>query len=224
MKIAIVIPKHNFSQSTRAAIPTLAYTYAQRSAFRKTIHFFCGWVPDPLAPKARILPQTIDVADIKKAGPLFVDRIRRFQPDIIELHGHMDPAAYLSHDFPHLPFIFYSHHPNNNLRSIKNHNFAHILCVSHASAQEAAKHLPTTKITVIHNAIATEGWIAKESEKENIIFFCGRIVSIKGIQQFIEAASAIKSQFLDWRFVVLGWISPKQRSFYYQQKNISKST
>ena len=218
MKIAIVIPKHNFSRSTRAAIPQLAYTYAQRSVFRETIHFFCGWVPDPLEPKASILPQTIDVTDIKKAGPLFVDRIRRFQPDIIELHGHIDHAAYLSQAFPHLPFVFYSHHPNNNLRSIKNHNLAHIVCVSHTSAQEAAKHLLTTKFTVIHNALATEGWIAKENEKENIILFCGRIVSHKGIQQFIEAAAAIKSQFTDWRFVVLGRVGQKERNFFDQQK------
>ena len=90
--------------------------------------------------------------------------------------------------------------------------------MSHTSAQEAAKHLPTTKFTVIHNALAAEGWIAKESEKENIILFCGRIVNHKGIQQFIEAAAAIKSQFTDWRFVVLGRVGQNEKDFFDQQK------
>ena len=220
MKIAIVIPQHNFNRSTRAAIPQLAYTYAQRSAFRETIQFFCGWDADPLDPKASILPQTIDMLDVEKAGPLFADRIRHFQPDVVEIHQNFRIAFYLADVLPHLPVVLYSHQPNNNLISIKNHDFAHVVCVSHTSAQEAAKHLPTTKFTVIHNALATEGWIAKESEKENIILFCGRIVSHKGIQQFIEAAAAIKSQFTDWRFVVLGRVgqNENERDFFDQQK------
>ena len=189
-----------------------------KKRFSRDDSIFCSWVPDPLDPKASILPQTIDMRDVEKAGPLFADRIRRFQPDIVEVHQKVEIAFYLADVLPHLPVVFYAHGSNKNFISIKNHNFAHILCVSHASAQEAAKHLPTTKITVIHNAIAAEGWIAKESEKENIILFCGRIVSIKGIQQFIEAAAAIKSQFTDWRVVVLGRAKSNKKDFFDQQK------
>ena len=221
MKIAIVIPKHNFSRSTRAAIPQLAYTYAQRSAFRETIHFFCGWVPDPLDPKASILPQTIDIKDIKKAGPLFVDRIRRFQPDIIELHGHIDHAAYLSRAFPHLPFVYCLHIASREQEWYqKTKNFMHIVCVSDFARKFTETNNPKdkAKFAVIKNALPTDGWLAKDSKKENIILFCGRIIPHKGIQEFIEAASAIKSQFPDWRFVVLGRAA--DRDYYVQQETM----
>ena len=221
MKIAIVHP-NKCDRLMPRAMAIVLHEFVQANQGRDQIKVFSGWDADPLDPKASILPQTIDMLDVEKAGPLFADRIRHFQPDVVEIHQNFRIAFYLADVLPHLPVVLYSHQPNNNLISIKNHNFAHVVCVSHTSAQEAAKHLPTTKFTVIHNALATEGWIAKESEKENIILFCGRIVSHKGIQQFIEAAAAIKSQFTDWRFVVLGRVgqNKNERDFFDQQKEM----
>ena len=227
MKVAIFLPGRSFSQKAGISIAVIAHSYAQRSSFRETIRFFCPWLPDPLDPEADMLPQTT-AKTLEEEGPLFADHISRFQPDIIEVHQQQSYAAYLAHALPDIPVILYIHgivRPPQWHQEVSAafNEIAHIICISDFARRYFCAHHPKNKrkFSTLHNSLPTQGWLTKDSEKENIILFCSRIVPEKGIEQFIQAAAQIRNEFPDWRFVVLG--RERDQNYHVQQETIFKN-
>ena len=228
MKIAILMSGWFFSQNRCFAQGTLACHYGQASRLRGgVVQFFCRWLPDPFDPEADMLPETAQHTP-EEENPLFAERIGRFQPDIIEIHSSHVSAHYLACALPDVPVVLWLHGHKPAVKWPKEFSEAlnqitHMMTVSDFTRQLVGEILPEhkKKITTFHNALPAEGWLAKDSEKENIIIWCGRMRSFKGIEEFVQAASVIKSQFPDWRFVVM--VLERDKDYRIQQETIFKN-
>lgn len=94
--------------------------------------------------------------------------------------------------------------------------FDHLLAVSHATNQEMlAAGVPSSKITVIHNAIDTQAWGPRQQSSSlrmelglddafPVIGYVGRIDPEKDLETWLKAAAMVGRQYSRARFVLVG--------------------
>ncbi len=217
MKIAIAIREESRNpRKPQTSMRILIHSYMLHSRFGQTTQVF--YMTDKRFPQL---------------DPSVAEQIKFFSPDIIECQGRFAAIISFVDAFPSVPIVGYIHGVLSNYNSnLKAHKFPegksmdrifHYIFVSDYARRNWKSYYPQLKgkTSVVHNALLTEGWFAEDSEKENIILFCARLMPEKGIEQFIEAAAAIRSEFPQWRFVVV--VRKRNADYYLQQETAFKN-
>ena len=216
MKIAIVHPGQGFDTLKPSSFCTIICELATVQQKDTQTRIFAGWTPSPDARFDLNLLPPPSTRIYKSEAALFADRIRKFCPDLIEVHFNSMTAARIASALPDIPVVFYRHlgdvpYPRlKHLRRSWRYCWpAHIISVSHFIHRASVALRPETasRSSVIHNTLAANPWLSQECDKENIILFCGRAIQIKGIEPFIQAVGDILPNHPDWRAVVLSALS-----------------
>ncbi|MBE7548644.1 MAG: glycosyltransferase family 4 protein [Planctomycetia bacterium] len=156
-------------------------------------------------------PDLIYVNTLAHCSPLIASKILRIP---ILLHMH-EPKSYVSYNSigGKLRSFAVLYLPNQ------------FICVSKATKNLLIdKGIPDKKITVVYNGVNTEEFKPFEEMRQKkrkelgandanvLVGFIGQIVSRKGIEEFLEAASMVREKEKKFKFIVVG--GPLDASFF----------
>ena len=217
MKIAIVHPGPGFDTLKPTAFSTLINDMLAVNQTDAQIRIFTCWTsnPDLLSIEINRLPKLPTLPPEEEAA-LLAERVRAFNPDLVEIHADFRIAQRIARTLPDMPVIYYLHSMPNAPSTIRHIKLlfrfcwlAHTISVSHFVYRASVEVSPETasQASVIQNALVADPWLSQEPNKDNIILFCGRVVQEKGIEPFIQAVGDILPHFPDWRVVVLSALS-----------------
>ena len=212
MKIAIVHPGLGFDTLKPSAFSIIIRNMLAASQADTQTRIFAGWTHNPdLDLDLDILPK-LPTLPLEEEAALLAERVRAFNPDLVEIHTNFRIAGRIARALPDMPVIYYLHSVHNTPSTIGHIRLlfrfcwlAHTISVSHFVYRAYVEISPETasQASVIHNALVADPWLSQEPDKDNIILFCGRVIQEKGIEPFIQAVDDILSHFPDWHVVVL---------------------
>lgn len=212
MKIAIVHPSEGCDAITSSAPAILIHQYSKLAPSADEICVFSGWTKTPFSDiSTHLLPKDTPPY-AKNEVPLLVEQMKKFNPDIVEVHLQLKWAVGLAKALPEIPVVYYRHNPSETPiwikllgRSLRYCYLAGIISVSQFCHNRLITLHPEHKNRhhKITNALPSADWQSDINQKEKIIFFSGRPIAEKGIGELADALLSVLPDFPDWKFVCL---------------------
>ena len=210
MKIAIVAPFPDFSRSFSGGSLGATIRYMrEESAYKDSIRIFTLHQEDPYPElDLDMLPPSLEEDDLI---PSLAERLRRFAPDIIEVHNKERMARALSKRCFFTPVILISHSfPPARKRSLWNRLInplwlKRFIGVSDAVRDAYRANYPEyqKRMMTIRNAMPFEKWQGDVQSKEKLILFAARAGAHKGLGEYVEALAECLPRLPDWQAAVL---------------------
>ena len=210
MKIAVVANVPDFSRSFAAGATGDTIRYMIRaSAYKDAIRIFTQHSEDPYP--------DLDL-DMSPPGmeegqwPSFMmERLRRYKPDLIEVHAHEKLAAALSRVFRRRPVFFTPHVIPRRRRVfflkrwLRFSRLNRLICVSDAVGERYAAnyHFPAHRMITIRHAVPSARWRGDVQSKERLILFAARSEDYKGFTEYAEGIAKALPALPSWRAAAL---------------------
>ena len=207
MRIAIIAEIPDFSRSfSGGAIGATIRYMVKASAYKDSTRIFTFRVDDPYSGfDLEMFPNDVP---FEERVDILAERLRRYRPDIIEIHYHTNMARALRKHFPDIPAILILHN-TDKWRAVsaisRFRNIKHIICVSDALRRTYMMSYPLywRRFITLRNAIPVEGWLSDVKGKEKLVLFAGRSSKHKGFAEYIEALAKALPDLPDWRAIAL---------------------
>ena len=219
-KIDILLPvKEKFSAAHAGAVATVVYDLVSASTQSSNLTVIGRSVTLPF-PNINYVPLKPIKTWIfgKNIGftAAYIDRLKhRQKPDLIEIHGRCNVAAYVLKKRPDIPIILYLHNDPRDMKGAKSvaerqrllDGLVQIICVSNYIRNCFLDGLLKNpklidKIQVVQNGVVRR--LKSPPAKERIIFIAGRMVAEKGILEAASALAEILPSYPEWRLVIAG--------------------
>lgn len=219
-KIDILLPvKESFQAASAGAVASVVYDLVTASKDSGNKRVIGGAVEQPfpgidfaaLRPKQKWL-------NGKNLGfaKAYLERLQRYPaPDLIEIHGRCNVAAYLLKKRPDIPISLYLHNDPRDMKGARSvgerenllSGLVQIICVSDYIRNcflDGLNNNPARdiKIQVVQNGVLRR--LKSPPSKEPIIFIAGRMVPEKGILEAAVALASILPSYPEWRLVIAG--------------------
>ncbi len=219
-KIDILLPiKESFSAANAGAVATVVYDIVLASKQSTIITVIGSEVETPFP--------NIDYSPLKPKNKwlygknlgfaaAYLDRLMTHsKPDLIEVHGRCNVAAFLLRKRPDIPVILFLHNDPRVMKGAKSakerrhllNNLVQIICVSDyirncflddlKVGKEQAK-----KVGVYSLGVKRE--LKSPPPKEQLIFIAGRMIPEKGILEASFALADLLPNYPEWRLVIAG--------------------
>lgn len=219
-KIDILLPvKEHFQAANAGAVASVVYDLVRASKDSLNTRVIGRAVDQPypgidfaaLSPKQKWL-------NGKNLGfaKAYLDWLKRYTaPDLIEIHGRCNVAAYLLKKRPDIPISLYLHNDPRDMKGSKSvrerknllNGLVQIICVSDYirncfldGLDDSPDH--DIKVQVVQNGVLRR--LKSPPKKEPIIFIAGRMVPEKGIFEAAMALASILPSYPEWRLVIAG--------------------
>ncbi len=219
-KIDILLPvKESFQAANAGAVASVVHDLVIASKDPRNIKVIGRAVEQPfpginfaaLGPKQKWL-------NGKNLGfaKAYLDWLKRYPaPDLIEIHGRCNVAAFLLKKRPDIPISLYLHNDPRDMKGSKSvserenllNGLVQIICVSDYIRNCFLdglddKPADNIKIQVVQNGVLRR--LTSPPRKEPIIFIAGRMVPEKGILEAATALASILPYYPEWRLVIAG--------------------
>ena len=223
MKVAYVCPSFTrFSRQGATSIDLFVRESLGHSRHRETACVFGPPVEAPfegLRYEANLAPSRIE----KDFARGFIEPLRRFDPDVIEVEQHAPTAGLLAWALPGVPVMLMRHNetpaPTSPVRRaavrLRYRLLAGIgFCSDWARARFSALYPELgPRCHVLHNGIDTERWKPRGEAKEDLLICAGRMVPDKGILEFTRAVKKVLPRHPGWRAVAVTVRSPDHPAY-----------
>lgn len=208
MRTAILLPPGClFSASKPNSMETVVRTLAGALDHGETRIFCCEGADDHDAPGVEALPVS------KNRRRVLLERLRAFQPDVIEHHQQARQAVAIAASMPEAAHLLYRHNalkaPGNRLDAWRYHvRYARLdgfIFVSEAERALFARDYPrlADKAWAVPNPIDARPWLASPERRDTVIAFAGRAMAEKGVDVICAALPTVLDRHPDWRAVLM---------------------
>jgi glycosyltransferase involved in cell wall biosynthesis len=163
----------------------------------------------------------------------FVDAVRAFRPDVIDVQQHAPTAALLAWAMPRTPVLLMRHNETGPVGDVvrqaaerlRYRLFAGVAFCSEWVRGRFSRWYPelAPRAYVLHNGIDTERWSPPAGKKEKIVLCVGRMVPEKGVVEFARAALRFLPDHPDWRGVIVTSVAPEHRAYADEVQAIAGS-
>lgn len=185
----------------------VALTLNARSRYGKDIRIICdAGAADPALPDLVTVPAGLGKTARTNA---VLAQLKAFNPDIVEYHQQLGPAAELAKALPGPIHVLYRHTrikpPKNPFERFRYRRrlqaFDHLLFVSDAACAEFRADYPGFRgaVSAVCNPIDPDLWRGSPETREPLILFTGRAMPEKGLDAFCEALATVLDRHPDWR-------------------------
>ncbi|WP_395942474.1 glycosyltransferase family 4 protein [Brevundimonas sp.] len=208
MRTAVLLPPGClFSEAQPNSMETVVRTLAGADQSDETRIFCCQGADDHNAPGVDALPGG------RGRMQALIERLRAFQPDVIEHHQQVKQALTVQSAFPDRPHLLYRHNalkpPGHRLdRWRYDTRYRRIDGFVFVSAAESAAFAQTfprlaDRAFAVPNPIDATAWLAAPEDRRPVIAFAGRAMAEKGVDVLCAALPAVLDAHPDWRAVLM---------------------
>ncbi|WP_439472398.1 glycosyltransferase family 4 protein [Brevundimonas sp.] len=208
MRIAVVMPRGSRMERGRTnSMETVAVTLNRYSRYSADVRIICdAGAADPAMRGLVTVPNGLSKRERNRA---VIALLRDFEPDIVEYHQQLGPAAELAKSLPGPVHVLYRHTrikpPGGFVERFRYRRrlraFNHLLFVSEAACAEFRVDYPgfNGSISSVCNPIDVEAWRGDPDAREPLILFAGRAMPEKGLDAFCEALATVLDHNPLWR-------------------------
>ncbi|MCV6574501.1 MAG: glycosyltransferase family 4 protein [Cohaesibacter sp.] len=200
-RLAVILPRGMYFGSSKAtSIDLCARDFVRYSKYYQNTTIFCEEVSDPFD----------DVMTcFHKAGQKkqLYENIKTYDPDLVLVHQHQPTAYQIAKHLGDVPVLLHRHnfvkHKTKWLSHfIHRRRFEHLsglIFVSTVCRGDFLQHWPDvqTPSHVIHNGLDFSQW-SPQQERENCLFFAGRMAPEKGVLELAKAAAIVLPKYPNW--------------------------
>lgn len=224
LRTAILLPPGClFSRANPNSMETVVRTLAGASERGETRIFCCQGASDHDAHDVEPLPIT------GRRHQALIDRLRRFEPDVVEHHQQVKRALVVAATLPGAAHLLYRH---NALKPAKNRfdvwryeaRYARmdgLVFVSEAERAVFAQAYPSLagRAWAVPNPIDASPWLASPQCREPVIAFAGRAMPEKGVDLICAALPGVLDRHPEWRAVLM--LNDWERHHHWAQPHVA---
>jgi len=148
----------------------------------------------------------------RRMGAL-IERLKDFQPDVIEHHQQVKQALTIQRVFPEVAHLLYRHNALRTPRhaidrwryAARYRRMGGLVFVSVAERDAFVRTFPqfADKAFAVPNPIDAYAWLASPEDRQRVIAFAGRAMPEKGVDMLCAALPAVLDAHPDWRAVLM---------------------
>jgi glycosyltransferase involved in cell wall biosynthesis len=208
MRTAILLPSGcRFSAAAPNSMETVVRTLLEGMTDQDVRIFCCEGADDHGLPGVEALPAGANRL------PALLDRLRAFQPEVIEHHQQVKQALRVSRAVPGAAHILYRHNalkaPRNRIdawryraRYARMDGFVFVSASERDRFAEAYPDL-RQRAWAVPNPINATPWLAAPDRREPVIAFAARAMAEKGLAEVCAALPAVLDRHAGWRAVLM---------------------